>query len=84
MIGSLRARIQRLEAALPSPTRRFIVVVGAPDQVDRALLAALPGEVTVVSTGVPRVPLDEGPRAPTVWEEAADGRWFLADQDLAA
>jgi hypothetical protein len=84
MIGSLRARIQRLEAALPSPTRRFIVVVGAPDQVDRALLAALPGEVTVVSTGVPRDPLDEGPRAPTVWEEAADGRWFLADQDLAA
>jgi hypothetical protein len=78
MIGSLRARIQRLEAALPSPTRRFIVVVGAPDQVDRALLAALPGEVTVVSTGVPRDPLDEGPRAPTVWEQVG-AVWLLAD-----
>ena len=81
MIGSLRARIQRLEAALPSPTRRFIVVVGAPDQVDRALLAALPGEVTIVSTGVPHAEL----RPPTVWEMAGDGHWFLLDpQGLAA
>ena len=56
-------------------------MVGAPDQVDRALLAALPGEVTVVSTGVPHAEL----RPPTVWEMAGDGHWFLLDpQGLAA
>jgi hypothetical protein len=78
MISSLRARLAKLEAARPSPVRRFIVVAGEPAQVDRALLAALPGEVTVVSTGVPRDPLDEGPRAPTVWEQVG-AVWVLAD-----
>jgi hypothetical protein len=81
MIGSLRARVLKLEARQPPATRAFIVVVGVPDQVDRALLAALPGEVTIVSTGVPHAEL----RPPTVWEMAGDGPWFLLDpQGLAA
>jgi hypothetical protein len=82
---NLRARLAKLEAARPSPTRRFIVVVGEPDQGDRALLAALPGEVMLVSSGVCRDPLDEGPRRPVVFEQVADGRWLAADpQALAA
>jgi hypothetical protein len=66
-LSTLRARLARLEAAQPSPVRRFIVVVGEPD-FDRAAIAGLPGEVTVVTTGVPRDPLDEEPRRPVVYE----------------
>jgi hypothetical protein len=84
MISSLRARVLKLEAQRPSPVRRFIVVVGEPD-FDRAVIAGLPGEVTVVSSGVCRDPLDEGPRRPVVFEQVADGRWLAADpQALAA
>ena len=54
-LSTLRARIQRLEAARPSPERRFIVVAGLEEELDRqAMAAALPGEVTVILTGVPR------------------------------
>jgi hypothetical protein len=34
----------------------------------------------VLLTGVPHAEL----QPPTIWELAADGRWFLAEQDLAA
>jgi hypothetical protein len=82
-ISTLRARLARLEAARPSPVRRFIVCAGLEEELDRARIAALEAagaEVTTVLTGVPHAEL----RPPTLWEEAADGRWFLADQDLAA
>jgi hypothetical protein len=80
MIGSLRARVQRLELAAPSPVRKFIVVAGLEEELDRAVLAALPGETMTILTGVPHAEL----QAPTIWEMTADGRWFLAEQDLAA
>ena len=81
MIGSLRARILKLEAARPSPVRRFIIVAGLEAEVDRMAVAILPGEVTVILTGVPHAEL----RPPTVWEMLADGRWLAADLlDLAA
>jgi hypothetical protein len=81
---SLRARVMKLEAQR-STERAFIIVCSLPEDVDPATLACLPGAVTLVSTGVPRDPLDEGRRAPTVWEIAGDGHWFLLDpQDLAA
>jgi hypothetical protein len=85
MIGSLRARLAKLEAARPSPVRRFIVVAGTPDQIPGALVAALEGlgEVTVVTSGVPRDPLDEGAPVPVVYELVGDA-WLLAEQDLAA
>ena len=75
MIGSLRARILKLEAARPSPVRRFIIVAGLEADVDRMAVAILPGEVTVILTGVPHAEL----RPPTIWELATDGHWFLAD-----
>ena len=80
MIGSLRARLAKLEAARPSPERRFIVVAGLEEELDRAVLAALPGETIVITTGVPHAEL----RPPTIWELAPDGRWLLAEQALAA
>jgi hypothetical protein len=80
MISSLRARLAKLEAARPSPMRKFIVVAGLEEELDRAVLAALPGDVMILATGVPHAEL----RPPTLWEEAGAGRWFLADQDLAA
>jgi hypothetical protein len=78
----LRARIRRLEAERPAAVRRFIVVAGVEEELNRAAMtAALPGEVTVILTGVPHAER----RPPTVWEMAGDGRWFLLDpQDLAA
>jgi hypothetical protein len=76
MIGSLRARILKLEAARPSPVRRFIIVAGLEAEVDRMAVAILPGEVTVILTGVPHAEL----RPPTIWELAPDGRWLLAEQ----
>jgi hypothetical protein len=83
-LSTLRARLARLEAQQPSPVRRFIVVAGEPDQVDRALLAALPGEVTLVTSGVCRDPLDTGSRQPVMWEQVG-AAWVLTDaQALAA
>jgi hypothetical protein len=83
-ISSLRARLAKLEARQPPATRSFIVVVGEPD-FDRAVIAGLPGEVTVISSGVCRDPLDTGARQRVVYEQAADGRWLATDpQDLAA
>jgi hypothetical protein len=80
MITSLRARVARLEAARPSPERRFIVVAGVEEELDRAVLAALPGQAMTLLTGVPHAEL----RPPTIWELAPDGRWLLAEQALAA
>ena len=55
--------------------RTFVVVAGVEEELDRAALAAaLPGEVTVILTGVPHAE----PRAPTVWE-LAGAVWVLAD-----
>jgi uncharacterized protein YbjT (DUF2867 family) len=79
MITSLRARVQRLEAARPTE-RAFIVVAGVEEELDRQMIAALPGEATVILSGVPHAEL----RPPTIWELAADGHWFLAGLDLAA
>jgi hypothetical protein len=85
MISSLRARLAKLEAARPSPTRRFIVVAGEPDQIGPALVAALEarGVVTLVTSGVCRDPLDEGAPEPAVYE-LVGGAWIPAGQDLAA
>jgi hypothetical protein len=82
-LSTLRARLAKLEAARPSTTRKFIVCAGLEEEVDRARIAALEAagaEVVVILSGVPHAEL----RPLTLWEEAADGRWFLADQDLAA
>jgi hypothetical protein len=85
MISSLRARLAKLEAARPSPVRRFIVVAGEPDQIGPALVAALEarGELTILTTGVPRDPLDDGAPVPAVYEYIG-GAWIAADLDLAA
>jgi hypothetical protein len=80
MITSLRARVARLEAARPSPERRFIVVAGLEEELDRDAIARLPGQATALLTGVPHAEL----RPPTIWEMATDGRWFLAETALAA
>jgi hypothetical protein len=80
MIASLRARVLKLEAAQPAPVRRFIVVAGLEEELDRAVLAALPGETMVILSGIPHAEL----QPPTIWEMAPDGRWLLAEQDLAA
>jgi hypothetical protein len=74
MISSLRARLAKLEAARPSPVRKFIVVAGVEEELDRAAIARLPGETLTILTGVPHAEL----RPPTVWEEIA-GVWVLAD-----
>jgi hypothetical protein len=79
-LSTLRARIQRLEAARPLSERRFIVVAGVEEELDRAVLAALPGQAMTLLTGVPHAEL----RPPTIWELAPDGRWLLAEQALAA
>jgi hypothetical protein len=79
-LSTLRARIQRLEAARPSPERRFIVVAGLEEELDRDAIARLPGQAMTLLTGVPHAEL----RPPTIWELAPDGRWFLAEQALAA
>jgi hypothetical protein len=80
-LSTLRARVQRLEAERPLATRRFIVVAGLEEELDRAVLAALPGQVTVILSGVPHA----GLRPPTIWEMAPDGRWLATDpQELAA
>jgi hypothetical protein len=79
-LSTLRARVLKLEAERPSPLRRFIVVAGLEEELDRAGIAALPGQTMVLLTGVPHAEL----QPPTIWELAADGRWFLAEQDLAA
>ena len=86
MIGSLRARIQKLEARQPPATRAFIVCAGTPDQIPASLVAALEakGEVTVVTSGVPRDPLDEGAPVPAVYELAAGGWVAVDDTALAA
>jgi hypothetical protein len=78
----LRARLAKLEAARPSPVRRFIVVAGEPDQIGPALVAALEarGELTILSTGVPSAE----PQPPVVYEQVG-AAWVLADpQALAA
>jgi hypothetical protein len=84
-ISTLRARLARLEAERPSPVRRFIVVAGTRDQIGSALVAVLEakGEVTIVTTGVCRDPLDTGPRRPVVYEQLG-GAWIAADEALAA
>jgi hypothetical protein len=76
---SLRARLARLVAERPTG-RKFIVCAGLEEELDRAAIGALPGQATVVLTGVPHAEL----RPPTIWELAADGRWLLAEQALAA
>jgi hypothetical protein len=76
---SLRARLVRLEAERPT-TRRFIVVAGVEEELDREAIAALPGETLVILSGVPHAEL----RPQTVWEVAADGTWHLAGEALAA
>jgi hypothetical protein len=85
-IAALRARVLKLEAGEPSPVRKFIVVVRTTDKLDRPLLAALEakGEVLTVSTGVPRDLLDAGPPSPVVYEQAADGRWIVAEPEALA
>jgi hypothetical protein len=87
MIGSLRARILKLEARQPPATRAFIVCAGTRDQIPGALVAALEalGEVTVVTSGVPRDPLDpdEGPRLPAVHEQVG-GAWVAVDDTAIA
>jgi hypothetical protein len=80
MIASLRARVLKLEAERPAPVRRFIVVAGLEEELDGAVLAVLPGQVTVILTGVPHAEL----RLPTIWEMTLDGRWLLAGEALAA
>jgi hypothetical protein len=77
-ISTLRTRVQKLEVAR-STKRRFIVCAGLEEELDRAAIATLPGEVTVVLTGVPYADL----RPPTVWE-LVDDRWILFERDLAA
>jgi hypothetical protein len=86
MIGSLRARLARLEAARPSPVRRFIVGAGTPDQIPGALVAALEalGEVTVLTTGVCRDPLDTDARRPVVYEQVGPAWLAVDDPALAA
>jgi hypothetical protein len=79
-ISTLRARLARLEAERSSPVRKFIVVAGLEEELDRAVLAVLPGETMVLLSGIPHAEL----QAPTIWELVPDGRWLLADQDLAA
>jgi hypothetical protein len=87
MISSLRARVLKLEARQPPATRAFIVYAGTRDQVPGALIAALEdlGEVTVVTSGVPRDPLDpdEGPRLPAVYEQVG-GAWVAVDDTALA
>ena len=80
MIGSLRARLAKLEARAPSPVRRFIVVVGTADQIDRGQVAALEalGEVVLLTSGVPRDPLDEEAPVPAVYE-LVGGAWVAVD-----
>jgi hypothetical protein len=79
-ISTLRARLARLEAERSSPVRKFIVVAGLEEELDGAVLAVLPGQVTVILTGVPHAEL----RLPTIWEMTLDGRWLLAGEALAA
>jgi hypothetical protein len=58
-----RERLRRLEQRLAlEPARRFLAVAGTEADVDREALARLPGEVTVILTGVPRNP-DDAPGA---------------------
>ena len=87
MIGSLRARILKLEARQPPATRAFIVCAGTRDQIPGALVAALEGlgELVIVTTGVPRDPLDpdEGPRLPAVHEQVG-GAWVAVDDTAIA
>jgi hypothetical protein len=87
MISSLRARILKLEARQPPATRAFIVVAGTRDQIPGALVAALEGlgELVIVTTGVPRDPLDpdEGPRLPAVHEQVG-GAWVAVDDTAIA
>jgi len=87
MISSLRARILKLEARQPPATRAFIVVAGTRDQIPGALVAALEGlgELVIVTTGVPRDPLDpdEGPRLPAVHEQVG-GAWVAVDDTALA
>jgi uncharacterized protein YbjT (DUF2867 family) len=73
-LPSLRARLARLEAARPSPVRRFIVVAGVEEELDRQAIAFLPGKAMVILSGVPHAEL----RPPTLYELTADGRWLLA------
>jgi hypothetical protein len=74
-ISTLRARLARLEAERSSPVRKFIVVAGLEEELDRAVLAVLPGETMVLLSGIPHAEL----QAPTIWEMAPDGRWLLAE-----
>jgi hypothetical protein len=85
MIASLRARLLKLEAARPSPVRRFMVCAGTRDRIAPALIAALEvlGEVTVVTSGVPRDPLDEEAPVPAV-HELVGGAWVAVDDTALA
>ena len=86
-ISTLRTRVLKLEVERPSPVRRFIVVAGTRDQIPGALVAALEGlgELVIVTTGVPRDPLDpdEGPRLPAVHEQVG-GAWVAVDDTAIA
>jgi hypothetical protein len=50
------------------------------EELNRAVLAVLPGETMVLLSGIPHAEL----QPPTIWEMAPDGRWLLAERDLAA
>jgi hypothetical protein len=79
MIGSLRARVARLEAERPSPIRRFILVAGA-EEVDWGQTAALEklGELVILRTGVCRDCLGDGLGRPVVWKQVG-AAWIAAD-----
>jgi hypothetical protein len=80
--GSLRTRIQKLELRQPLATRAFLICAGTPDQIPAALVAAeAKGEVTTVTSGVCRNPLDTGARQPVVYEQVA-GAWLAADPQV--
>ena len=71
MIGSLRARLAKLEAAR-LPPRQVLVVAASPDRVDWQRIAELEGEgaqVVIVTTGVSRNP-DEAEGGMVVREAA--------------
>ena len=86
MIGSLRARVLKLEARQPPATRAFIVVAGTRDQVPGALVAALEalGEVTVVTSGVPRDPLDRRSAGCRRCTSRSGGAWVAVDDTALA
>jgi hypothetical protein len=50
------------------------------EQGKRTRISRIWYETMVLLSGIPHAEL----QAPTIWEMAPDGRWLLAEQDLAA